>query len=47
MAGLSRGTTVISEEALPVFGYTWFKVEPGDFIDPGGCAALQRVPTPI
>ena len=31
MARLSRGTTVVSEEALPVFGYTWFKVEPGDF----------------
>jgi len=22
-----QGETVISEEALPVFGYTWFKVE--------------------
>ena len=31
MARLSRGATVVSEEALPVFGYTWFKVEPGDF----------------
>ncbi|APV45045.1 hypothetical protein Dform_01726 [Dehalogenimonas formicexedens] len=30
MARLSRDTTQISEEALPVFGYTWFKVEPGD-----------------
>lgn len=32
MARLSRNTTVISEEALPVFGYTWFKVAPKDFI---------------
>ena len=32
MARLSSGTTVISEEALPVFGYTWFSVEPGDLV---------------
>ena len=32
MARLSRDTTVISEEALPVFGYTWFTVEPGDLV---------------
>jgi len=32
MARLSRNTTLISEEAIPVFGYTWFKVDPGDFI---------------
>ena len=32
MARLSRGETVISEEALPVFGFTWFKVDPGDFV---------------
>ena len=32
MARLSQDSTVISEEALPVFGYTWFKVDPGDFI---------------
>jgi hypothetical protein len=31
MARLSRDTTKISEEALPVFGYTWFTVEPHDF----------------
>ncbi len=31
MARLSRDSTKISEEALPVFGYTWFTVEPGDF----------------
>jgi len=32
MARLSREGAVISEEVLPVFGYTWFKVAPGDFI---------------
>jgi hypothetical protein len=32
MARLSRQGAVISEEVLPVFGYTWFKVAPGDFI---------------
>jgi hypothetical protein len=32
MARLSREGTVISEEVLPVFGYTWFKVAPYDFI---------------
>jgi hypothetical protein len=32
MARLSRNSTVVSEEALPVFGYTWFKVDPGDFM---------------
>ncbi len=32
MARLSSNETVISEEALPVFGYTWFKVAPGDFV---------------
>ncbi len=31
MARLSRGGTLLSEEALPVYGYTWFQVEPGDF----------------
>ncbi len=31
MARLSRETTLLSEEALPVFGHTWFQVEPGDF----------------
>lgn len=30
LARLSRDATQLSEEALPVFGYTWFKVEPGD-----------------
>lgn len=32
LARLSHDTTVVSEEALPVFGYTWFKVDPGDFV---------------
>ena len=29
---LTRNETLISEESLPVFGYAWFKVEPGDFL---------------
>jgi hypothetical protein len=33
MARLTRNTTLLSEEALPVFGFTWFRVEPGDFIE--------------
>ena len=32
MATLYRDTTKIVEEALPVFGYTWFTVDPNDFI---------------
>jgi len=32
MARLTNGTTVISEEILPVFGHAWFTVEPGDFV---------------
>jgi len=32
MARLYRGETLITEEALPVFGLAWFKVAPGDFI---------------
>ena len=32
MARLTRDSVVLSEEILPVFGYSWFKVEPGDFI---------------
>jgi len=32
MARLSSNETAISEEALPVFGHTWFTVAPGDFI---------------
>ncbi len=32
MARLSRDTTVISDEAIPVYGYAWFKVDPGDFV---------------
>jgi len=36
MARLTRNETLISEEALPVFGYTWFKVAPGEFIKLNG-----------
>jgi len=36
LAELTSGTPVISEEALPVFGYTKFTVDPGDFIELDG-----------
>lgn len=32
IARLAQGTIVISEEVLPVFGYSWFKVAPSDFV---------------
>ena len=32
MARLTQETVTISEEVLPVFGHSWFKVSPGDFI---------------
>jgi hypothetical protein len=32
MATLYRNSTKLSEEALPVFGLTWFTVDPGDFV---------------
>ena len=32
MARLVRDTKLINEEALPVYGHTWFKVAPGDFV---------------
>jgi hypothetical protein len=32
MARISRESAVISEEVLPVFGYSWFKVAPGDLV---------------
>ncbi len=32
MARLTRQSTIVSEEAIPVFGYTWFKVDPDDFV---------------
>ena len=42
MARLTRGETVISEEALPVFGYTWFKVEPGDAVKLNGALRFNE-----
>jgi len=32
MSRLSQADAVISEEVLPVFGCSWFKVEAGDFV---------------
>ena len=41
MARLTREATVISEEVMPVFGYSWFTVEAGDFVElDGACAAF-------
>ncbi len=31
IARLTRDSTKLSEEALPVYGQTWFTVDPGDF----------------
>lgn len=42
IARLYKGETLISEEALPVFGYTWFKVEPGDFIKLNGALRFSE-----
>ena len=36
MARLTREATVISEEVMPVFGYSWFTVEAGDFVELDG-----------
>ena len=45
MARLLSDDTVISEESVTIFGYTWFKVEPGDFIKLRG--ALQFEDTDV
>jgi hypothetical protein len=42
LAELTSGTTVISEEALPVFGYTKFTVDPGDFIELDGALRFNN-----
>jgi len=42
MAELSSGTTVISEEALPVFGYAKFSVDPGDVIELDGALRFSN-----
>ena len=42
MAGLFRNETLISEEALPVYGSTWFTVEPGDFIRLRGALRFEE-----
>ena len=42
MARLYRNGTLISEEALPVFGYTWFKVEAGDSIKLNGALRFSE-----
>lgn len=42
MARLSSDEILISEEALPVFGYTWFKVAPGDFVSLHGALRFEE-----
>ena len=42
MARLSRESVVLSEEVLPVFGYSWFKVSPGDFIRLKGALRFEE-----
>ena len=42
LSRLSQSETVISEEVLPVFGYSWFKVEPGDFVRLRGALRFEE-----
>ena len=42
MSRLSQSGAVISEEVLPVFGYSWFKVESGDFIRLRGALRFEE-----
>jgi hypothetical protein len=42
IARLYRNETLISEEALPIFGYTWFKVEAGDFVKLNGALRFSE-----
>jgi len=42
MSRLSQSGAVISEEVLPVFGYSWFKVEPGDFVRLRGALRFEE-----
>jgi len=42
MAYLTSDSTLISEEALPVYGYTWFTVEPGDFVTLKGALRFSQ-----
>ena len=41
ISNLSRDSTVISEESIKVFGYAWFKVDPGDWIRLRGSLCLE------
>ena len=42
MSRLSQSGTVVSEEVLPVFGNSWFKVEPGDFVRLRGALRFEE-----
>lgn len=42
IAKLTSEETLISEEALPVYGSTWFLVKPGDFISLYGALRFEE-----
>jgi len=42
MSHLSSEGAVISEESVTVFGYSWFKVDPGDFIKLRGAFRFEN-----
>lgn len=42
MARLTSGATLISEDAVRVYGYAWFKVDPGDFIRLHGALRFEE-----
>ena len=42
IARLSQNDMLISEEALPVFGHTWFKVAPSDFVSLHGALRFEE-----
>jgi len=47
MSRVYRGETLISEESLPVFGYAWFKVAPGDFVRLRGALRFNESDTDL
>ncbi len=42
MARLSRNSTVITEEVLPVYGLSWFKVDPGELVSLKGAIRFSE-----
>jgi len=41
MSNLSQGSTLLSQESIKVFGYAWFRVEPGDWVRLHGSLRLE------